>query len=114
LTSASPEREPGTVGATYRWLVTITGMTAAFTMVLSGTIVNVAVPNVMGAFGVGAQALVVFGAQWETLIAVLLTLAILYFSEIIPKTLGATFWRQLIIPAAYLILWLVIPEREYY
>jgi CBS domain containing-hemolysin-like protein len=61
----------------------------------------------MGAFGVGAQALEVFGAQWETLIAVLLTLAILYFSEIIPKTLGATFWRQLIIPSAYLILWLI-------
>lgn len=30
-----------------------TGMFAAFTMVLSGTIVNVAVPDVMGAFGVG-------------------------------------------------------------
>ena len=53
MTSAGPEQEAGSVGATYRWLVTITGMTAAFTMVLSGTIVNVAVPNVMGAFGVG-------------------------------------------------------------
>ncbi len=63
--------------------------------------------HTMGAFGVGAQALKVFGAQWETLIAVLLTLAILYFSEIIPKTLGATFWRALLVPAAYLILWLV-------
>jgi CBS domain containing-hemolysin-like protein len=38
---------------------------------------------------------------------VLLTLAILYFSEIIPKTLGATFWRQLAVPAAYIISWLV-------
>ena len=63
--------------------------------------------HTMGAFGVGAQALKVFGPQWETLIAVLLTLAILYFSEIIPKTLGATFWRQLLVPSAYLILWLV-------
>ena len=63
--------------------------------------------HTMGAFGVGAQALTVFGPQWETLIAVLLTLAILYFSEIIPKTLGATFWRTLIIPASFLILWLV-------
>ena len=53
MTSASAEREPGSAGGPYRWLVTITGMTAAFTMVLSGTIVNVAVPNVMGAFGVG-------------------------------------------------------------
>jgi CBS domain containing-hemolysin-like protein len=63
--------------------------------------------HTMGAFGVGAQALRVFGPQWETLIAVLLTLAILYFSEIIPKTLGATFWRALAVPAAFLILWLV-------
>jgi CBS domain containing-hemolysin-like protein len=38
---------------------------------------------------------------------VLLTLAILYFSEIIPKTLGATFWRQLAIPSAFIIAWLV-------
>ena len=53
MTSASAEWQAGSTSATYRWLVTITGMTAAFTMVLSGTIVNVAVPNVMGAFGVG-------------------------------------------------------------
>ena len=63
--------------------------------------------HTMGAAGVGSQALQVFGAKWETLIAVLLTLAILYFSEIIPKTLGATFWRQLAIPSAYIIGWMV-------
>ncbi|MCT7358653.1 DUF21 domain-containing protein [Thalassolituus pacificus] len=50
--------------------------------------------HTMGAAGVGSQAVQIFGAQWETLIAVILTLVILYFSEIIPKTLGATFWRQ--------------------
>lgn len=59
--------------------------------------------HTMGAAGVGAQALVVFGEQWETLIAVALTLAILYLSEIIPKTLGAHYWRQLASPAAFLI-----------
>ena len=63
--------------------------------------------HTMGAAGVGSQAVQIFGAEWETLIAVLLTLAILYFSEIIPKTLGATFWRQLAIPAAFVIVWLV-------
>ncbi len=62
--------------------------------------------HTMGAAGVGAQALKVFGPEWETLIAVLLTLSILYFSEIIPKTLGARFWRQLAIPAALTIVWL--------
>jgi CBS domain containing-hemolysin-like protein len=63
--------------------------------------------HTMGAAGVGSQALRVFGPEWETLIAVLLTLAILYFSEIIPKTLGATFWRSLAVPSAYVITWLV-------
>ena len=63
--------------------------------------------HTMGAAGVGSQALQIFGQKWETLIAVLLTLVILYFSEIIPKTLGATFWRNLAIPAAFIIIWLV-------
>ncbi|MDN3652188.1 CNNM domain-containing protein [Thalassotalea ponticola] len=63
--------------------------------------------HTMGAAGVGAQAIKVFGDKWETLIAFLLTLAILYLSEIIPKTLGATFWRQLAIPSAYIIAVLV-------
>jgi CBS domain containing-hemolysin-like protein len=63
--------------------------------------------HTMGAAGVGAQAAVVFGAKWETLIAFLLTLAILYFSEIIPKTLGAKFWKQLALPAAPVIKGLV-------
>ncbi len=63
--------------------------------------------HTMGAAGVGSQAIQVFGAEWETLIAVLLTLTILYFSEIIPKTLGATFWRKLAIPAAFTITWLI-------
>ena len=40
-------------GEAYRWLLTIGTMTAAFTMVFNGTIVNVAVPDVMGAYGVG-------------------------------------------------------------
>jgi CBS domain containing-hemolysin-like protein len=63
--------------------------------------------HTMGAAGVGSQAIQVFGEKWEALIAVLLTLAILYFSEIIPKTLGATYWQRLAIPAAFIIKWLV-------
>lgn len=63
--------------------------------------------HTMGAAGVGSQAIRLYGEKWETLIAVLLTLAILYFSEIIPKTLGATFWRKLAVPSAFIISWLV-------
>ncbi len=63
--------------------------------------------HTMGAAGVGAQAIRVFGEEKETLIAFLLTLAILYFSEIIPKTIGAKFWRSLALPCAYVISFLV-------
>ena len=63
--------------------------------------------HTMGAAGVGAQAIRIYGEQSETVIALLLTLAILYFSEIIPKTLGATFWRQLAVPSAHVINFLV-------
>ncbi|MFK7794141.1 MAG: CNNM domain-containing protein [Gammaproteobacteria bacterium] len=63
--------------------------------------------HTMGAAGVGSQAANIFGVRWETLIAVILTLVILYFSEIIPKTIGATYWRQLAIPSAHIIYWLI-------
>ena len=46
-------------GPSYRMLVSSTGMVAAFTMVLTGTMVNVAIPSIMGAFGVGQNI-----AQW--------------------------------------------------
>ena len=63
--------------------------------------------HTMGAAGVGAQAIQLFGPEWESLIAVMLTLAILYLSEIIPKTLGATYWKVLALPAARIIIILV-------
>jgi len=46
-------------GPIYRWLVTGFGLTGGFAMVLSATIANVAVPHVMGAYGIGQDQ-----AQW--------------------------------------------------
>jgi hypothetical protein len=40
-------------GPSYRWLVTAAGLTGAIAMILSATIVNVAVPSIMGAYGIG-------------------------------------------------------------
>ena len=40
-------------GPSYQLFVTVTGMTASFVMVVSGGIVSVAVPDVMGTFGIG-------------------------------------------------------------
>lgn len=53
------------------------------------------IAHTVGAAGVGAQAQVVFGSAYVSITSALLTLAILIFSEIIPKTLGATYWKQL-------------------
>jgi len=53
------------------------------------------IAHTVGAVGAGAQAVVVFGSNWVGLISAILTLMILVFSEIIPKTLGATYWRAL-------------------
>jgi len=46
------------------------------------------VANVVGAAGVGAQAMKLIGSEWVAILTGLLTLCILIFSEIIPKTLG--------------------------
>lgn len=53
------------------------------------------VAHTVGAAGVGAQAQVVFGSSSLAITSAILTLLILIFSEIIPKTLGARYWRQL-------------------
>lgn len=63
--------------------------------------------HTMGAAGVGAQAQILFGEEWQTLIAFVLTLLILYISEIIPKTIGALYWKFLLIPSAYIISFLI-------
>jgi CBS domain containing-hemolysin-like protein len=53
------------------------------------------IAHTVGAAGVGAQAQVVFGNAYVSVTSAVLTLLILIFSEIIPKTLGATYWKQL-------------------
>lgn len=51
--------------------------------------------NTIGAAGVGAQAVAVFGNEYFGIASLALTLLILIFSEIIPKSIGANYWRNL-------------------
>lgn len=53
------------------------------------------VAHTMGSAGAGAQAIVVFGEALYGVVAAVLTFIILIFSEIIPKALGAQYWRKL-------------------
>lgn len=61
------------------------------------------IAHTVGAAGVGAQAQVVFQNIPLAVISGVLTLLILIFSEIIPKTFGAVYWRQLAVSCAYIL-----------
>ncbi|MFP4166234.1 MAG: CNNM domain-containing protein [Opitutales bacterium] len=66
------------------------------------------IAHTVGAAGVGAQAQIVFENLPFSIISSVLTLLILVFSEIIPKTLGALFWRALALPSTATILVLTL------
>lgn len=51
--------------------------------------------NTVGAVGVGVQAQKLWGNEYLSVTSGVLTLTILIFSEIIPKTLGANYWKKL-------------------
>ncbi|MEJ6728005.1 MAG: hemolysin family protein [Akkermansiaceae bacterium] len=72
---------------------------------LSAILILNTVAHTVGAAGVGAQAMKIFGDAPLTtgIISAVLTLLILLLSEIIPKTLGAVYWKQLA-PATGLML----------
>jgi CBS domain containing-hemolysin-like protein len=63
------------------------------------------IAHTVGAIGVGAQAGKIFGnnqidllgfqISYESIVATVMTLAILFLSEIIPKTIGANNWKSL-------------------
>jgi len=52
--------------------------------------------HTLGAAGVGAQTLYLYGENSVAIASGILTLLILIFSEIIPKTIGSVYWRGLI------------------
>ena len=52
--------------------------------------------HTLGAAGVGAQTLELYGESSVAIASGILTLLILVFSEIIPKTIGSVYWRGLI------------------
>jgi magnesium and cobalt exporter, CNNM family len=65
------------------------------------------IANTLGAAAVGAQASILFGNEAVVYVSIVLTFAILFLSEIIPKTIGAIYWKQLA-PASTLIIRLFI------
>ena len=70
------------------------------------------IAHTVGAAGVGAEAAGIWGSTAVGIASAVMTLLILFLSEIIPKTIGALYWRQLSGPTAeaiQVLIWLLYP-----
>ena len=70
------------------------------------------IANTIGAAGVGAQTFSIFGSKAVAVSSFILTFSILFFSEIIPKTLGANYTKTLVGFTAYVtrgLIFIVFP-----
>jgi CBS domain containing-hemolysin-like protein len=79
---------------------------------IAGILILNTIANTLGAAAVGAQAAVIFGNDAVVIVSVVLTFAILFLSEIIPKTIGAIYWKSLAPAASQLIrifIWITYP-----
>ena len=61
------------------------------------------IAHTMGAAGVGAEVSEQFGDDSLTIASIILTLAVLFLSEIIPKTLGSAYWKALSAPSGLVL-----------
>jgi magnesium and cobalt exporter, CNNM family len=66
------------------------------------------VAHTVGAAGVGAQAVKVFGEASFGIVSAILTILILVITEIIPKTIGAKYWRNLAMLSSLIIQGMII------
>jgi CBS domain containing-hemolysin-like protein len=70
------------------------------------------IANTLGAAAVGAKASKIYGDSVMVYVSIVLTFSILFFSEIIPKTIGAIYWKTLAPLSAKIIqffIWLTYP-----
>ena len=75
------------------------------------------IAHTVGALGVGTQVEAIHEGQYAMAVAsALLTIGVLVFSEILPKTLGTLYWKSLSVPCAYMLniliwilIWVVVP-----
>jgi len=91
------EKERPIVGAYLRSHKTNINKSIASILILN------TVANTLGAAAVGAQASIIFGNDVVVYVSIILTFAILFLSEIIPKTIGALYWKQLAPMSAQII-----------
>ncbi|MBT4364029.1 MAG: HlyC/CorC family transporter [Desulfobacterales bacterium] len=66
------------------------------------------IAHTVGAIGAGAKATVVFGSAWFGLFSAVMTLLILFLSEIVPKTIGVVYWSKLVGPISFFVNTLIV------
>lgn len=66
------------------------------------------IAHTVGAIGAGSKAAAIFGSAWFGLFSAVMTLMILFLSEIIPKTIGAVYWSKLVGPTALFVRSLIV------
>jgi CBS domain containing-hemolysin-like protein len=79
----------------HKWATTFIRLKNNVDKPLSAILSLNTVAHTIGAAGVGAQAVKVFGEAYFGIVSAILTILILVLTEIIPKTIGARFWREL-------------------
>lgn len=65
------------------------------------------IAHTVGAAGVGSEVNKIYGDQFVAIASAALTFVVLIFSEIIPKTLGASNWKRFAPLAAYTIRFMI-------
>ena len=74
---------------------------------ISAILVVNTIANTVGASLVGSEAARLYDSTGVGVVSGVFTFCILVFSEIIPKTIGSTYWRRLAIPASNIIQGLI-------
>lgn len=63
--------------------------------------------HTIGAAGVGASVVELYGDKWLALASIILTITMLYWTEMLPKTVGALYWKKLAPICARPMQWLI-------
>ena len=95
-----------------KWAPTMEKLKKDIERPLSAILTLNTIAHTMGASGAGSQFQKMFGNVWLTAFSVILTLAILVFTEIIPKTIGARYSVALAGPTAWILpklQWILSP-----
>lgn len=112
LLSMTPFYVQNLVGEGHRSAKLLARLEANMDQALAAILSLNTIAHTVGAVGVGAEAARVFGSAYVGIASAVLTLLILVLSEIIPKTVGAAWWRTLapaLAPAVWLLVKLLWP-----